>query len=223
MRLCGWQVQKGKGCRWEGGGGLGRCWRLSQNINPWGFPQVPQHTAVSISLWKHNQRSIFKHFMLLNVFPSDQQAVKDVSVHLQAGLTQEATGAACCWRMHKRIQREGTRPEQSRHLAAAPQHVGRDNICCYGCIFEGWWWIWPPGTSCSVISPRGLKVTPRVFFPLVLSGRLSKAMVKWRQVSFLFFKRPGWQHQESFFVCSGLLMEKAFVTQTDSAAFLSSS
>lgn len=60
-----WGSVAGRLRKEKAAGGGGRR-RLSQNINPWGFPQLPQHTAVFISLWKHNQRSIFKRFVLLN-------------------------------------------------------------------------------------------------------------------------------------------------------------
>lgn len=114
MRLCGWQVHKAKGCCWEGGGLL----KVEPEHTPLRFPWGSTKQGLSpdpISAWKHNQRSIFQHFMLLNVHEtsllSDKQAVRDVPVHPHVTLylnfhTLEKTGAACCcccWRRQKRI------------------------------------------------------------------------------------------------------------------------
>lgn len=133
--------------------------------------------------------------MAVKVFPSDQQAVKDVSVHLQARLVQETTGAACCWRVHKHSEGGDTAVE----IRAIPPPRRRMATCRQGLNLLLWLHFW--GLMVDLTSRHHLlchvsKVTPRVCFPLVLSGCLSKAMVKWRQVSFLLFERPGWQHQE---------------------------
>lgn len=117
--------------------------------------------------------------MAVKVFPSDQQAATDVWVHLRV-------------RLHSRGRRQAPPAADGRtnavrgrgrgrcnpsHPATSPPH---DNMSA-GIKFAVMAVILRADGGFDLQVPSALshisKVTPRVLFPLVLSDRLSKAMV----------------------------------------------